>query len=161
MTGYVTTLHVMRVTVLPRLLCEALPDVPGRAFISITNPRQAPAHLPAGQPILRLGFHDIESPMLGWQAMTRRDAAVTIRFIESLPPETEELVVHCEYGASRSSAIGRFSAAWLGCALAWSGEGTPNPWVSQLLLRGAMRHAWFKPQCWQKILRAWRAATQP
>lgn len=151
----------MKLTVLPRLACEALPWAPGRAFISITNPRQAPAVLPHNQPILRLGFHDIDYPLEGWKEMTPANARAVLKFVENLPPETLSLVIHCEHGASRSSAAGIFLSAWLSSPLDWSGEGVPNPWVLRVLRRAAWRYTWCRPWAWLRCKRGLQGRRTP
>ncbi len=143
----------MKIVVLPRLQCEALPLAAGYAFISITNPRQAPAVLPANAPVLRLGFHDIEAPLPGWTAMTPTHASQVFEFVEGLPASVQTVVVHCEHGASRSSAIGLTLGRWLDCAVEWQGDGVPNPHVLQMLRRAAFAHAMVHPTRWP---RAWR-----
>lgn len=145
----------MRLVVLPRLDCEALAFAPGRAFISITNPRQAPAVLPENQPILRLGFHDIESPLPGWTEMTPRHAQAVIAFVNNLSSAVDTLVIHCEHGACRSSATGLFLSAWLLAPVEWSGEGAPNPWVLHRLRQAGLRYAWAHPRLWLAAMRSY------
>ena len=145
----------MAIVVLDRLSCEALPEAPQRAFISITNPRQAPAVLSA-QWLLRLGFHDVEAPLQGFIAMQEQHAREIFDFLERLPNNTQELIIHCEHGASRSSAVGLFISRWLDAPLSWKGNGAPNFWVLRCLKRHAFRRYFLKPTLWPRLHRVHR-----
>lgn len=127
------------VIVMPRAAAEAAPAPANAVCISITNPRQSPAALPPGfLDVLRLGFHDTDQIGGNFVPMTLAQATEIIGFVKK--HETKILVVHCEFGASRSLAVGQFVAAWLGRP--WVSYSTdtlnPNPWVINHLRTGAL-----------------------
>ncbi len=135
------------VRVLPRLVAERRTPLVGEVCISITNPRQSPAALPAFAEVLRLGFHDTDRVGGGFTPMSAEDAGAVLEF--GRRHAQTPLMVHCEAGASRSAAVGLFLAAWLYRPLhiASTDVLVPNPWVlNQLraaaLARGARSRDW-------------------
>jgi predicted protein tyrosine phosphatase len=112
--------------------------VQGAVCISITNPRQQEASLQDGwTDILRLGFHDTDRPGGNFTPMTPLDAQCVIAFCDT--HRDAPIVVHCEFGHSRSVAVGAFIAAWLGRELKLNTDVlNPNPWVIRQLRRQAL-----------------------
>lgn len=87
------------------------------AVISITDPGQAPALIHWDGPILRLSFWDGGSTEeLG---LAPNAVAQVVQFLEHLDAKKEPyvLVVHCEYGASRSPAVALYAEALTGADL--------------------------------------------
>lgn len=147
----------MKIRVFSRLQAEALPWQPGQAFISITNPRQKDALLPVMAPILRLGFYDTEEHLHGWPGMSSVQAQEVLAFLEELPRGVTELIVHCEFGTSRSPAVAQFAAAWLRVPVVYETAGAdgvlPNRLVHSTLRRQLGRYAARRPRLWLRTLR--------
>lgn len=137
-----TTLSEARpVCVLPRLRAEAREPEPFECCISITNPRQSPAKLPERiSSVLRLGFHDADRPGGNFSLMSMTQAAAVLEFVQRHP--RAPLTVHCEFGASRSVAVGLFLAVWLRRPLELTVDVlAPNPWVLRQLRLVALWHS--------------------
>jgi predicted protein tyrosine phosphatase len=101
----------VRLTVLSRGEAERYRPAQPAACISITGSDDAPARLPfAYCAVLRLAFDDVplapaDCPP-GARACGRDEAAEIAAFVRrALAFEPAELVVHCEFGASRSAEI--------------------------------------------------------
>ncbi|AXW34806.1 hypothetical protein CJO88_16675 [Ralstonia solanacearum] len=103
-----------QVFALSRADAERLPELPSIAIISITTPERPPANLAGFAHVLRLRFEDVDflNPDLSARAKEKLPHAFTAEhssairtFVETLPPEIASVVVHCEGGYSRSSAI--------------------------------------------------------
>lgn len=108
-----------------RKLAESLEGNPYMAVISITDPTTPPARLDAMfRHVLRLSFFDAVPadefmpplPGLFDLAMARRIDAF-IRELQAAPFELS-VMVHCEYGVSRSAAVALFIEALTGAPLA-------------------------------------------
>jgi len=125
---------------------ESLAGNPQMAVISITDPRTPEAKLdPQFQHVLRLSFYDAEpadeylpAPIPGLFDHVMADKVGD--FVQHLHTSPSELsvMVHCEYGVSRSAAVALFVEAYSGAPLAareFAYEA--NPWV---LDRLAQRH---------------------
>lgn len=124
------------IIVLPRQEAEALVPPVSAACISITNPRQAPAALAGWADVLHIEFHDIDRPYGHFVEMKAVHAKNVIAFAKK--HEYSRLYVHCEFGVSRSVAIGQFLSRWL--KKPYIGPGAPgNTWVTQMLMRQARR----------------------
>lgn len=137
-----------RVFALSRREAESLPPLPGVAVISVTSPRLELAKLDGFQFVLRLSFADVDhlSPNLSprakaklGDAFTPEDARQVIAFVEALPPEVRDLVVHCEGGFSRSCAIARFLLEHYGYAAEADRLNDANPSVVTLLRNATRR----------------------
>ena len=126
-----------------RKLAESLAGNPYMAVISITDPTTPPARLdPLFRHVLRLSFYDAvpadeyQPPLPGLfdLAMARRiDAFVTQL---QAAPFAMSVMVHCEYGISRSAAVALFIEALTGAPLAareFAYEA--NQWVIERLLQ--------------------------
>lgn len=127
-----------------RELAESLAGNPYMAVISITDPGTPEARLdPLFRHVLRLSFFDavpadeyLPAPLPGMfdYPMARRVAD----FVAELhaAPFDIEMMVHCEYGVSRSAAVALFVEACTGAPLA-AREFTyeANQWVVDLLSR--------------------------
>ena len=129
------------VVVLSRQAAERWPAPDNAGCISITNPRQSPAKLTGYDNILRLGFHDTDQVGGNFTVMSPDDATQVLRFGDqhrALP-----LTMHCEFGASRSVAVGLFLAAWLSrpLVIAETDVLLPKPWVVNQLRAAALKQA--------------------
>lgn len=126
-----------------RELAESLAGNPYMAVISITDPGTPEAKLdPLFLHVLRLSFFDAlpaDEFLPAPPGLFDRDMARRIgRFVEELhaAPFDITVMVHCEYGVSRSAAVALFVEAFSGAPLA-AREFTfeANSWViDQLLL---------------------------
>lgn len=99
------------IRILPRLDAEALIPNANEVCVSITNPNQALAHLEGWGDVLRVGFHDTEKAWGNYEPISAAQARDILGFCHwhrSFP-----MTIHCEFGASRSVAVGVFVAAWL------------------------------------------------
>ncbi|WP_197377983.1 hypothetical protein [Ralstonia pseudosolanacearum] len=103
-----------QVFALSRSDAERLPELPSIAVISVVAPERPPAKLAGFAHVLRLRFEDVDflNPELSARAKEKLPHAFTAehgsairKFVETLPPEIATVVVHCEGGYSRSSAI--------------------------------------------------------
>ena len=101
----------MQLTVLSRREAERYRPVQPAACISITGSGDAPARLPfVYRAVLRLTFDDVplgpgECPP-GARGCGRDDAIEIASFVRRVLAVTPaELVVHCEFGASRSAGV--------------------------------------------------------
>lgn len=139
-------MHPSAIRVLPRLQAEALDIQAPTVCISIRNPRQSDAHLDDYSAVLRLGFHDHDWPNHMFTVMSRGQAKQVLAFARA--HRDQPLVVHCEYGASRSVAVGLFLAAWLDRPLSLTVPVLlPNPWVLRQLRLAGLRAA----LCWRDL----------
>jgi len=108
-----------------RELAESLAGTPDMAIISITDPGTPKAHLaPQFQHVLRLAFYDavpadeyLPAPFPGMfdYLIARRIS----KFVSTLhqAPDALSMMVHCEYGISRSAAVALFVEAYTGAPL--------------------------------------------
>jgi predicted protein tyrosine phosphatase len=126
------------VRVLARQDAEARQPLAGEVCISITNPNQSPASLADYADVLRLGFHDTDRVGGGFTVMSRAHARNCLAFGER--HASAPLTVHCQFGASRSVAVGLFLAAWFGRPLEVTATDVlmPNPWVLNQLRAAAL-----------------------
>jgi predicted protein tyrosine phosphatase len=110
--------------------------------ISIGDPRAPPAKLSSAfAAVLRLTFHDIvANPAADDVLFGPGHAADILRFVRQWP-QVERIVVHCEFGASRSPGV----ALGLCDALGWPAgkleEGFPswNRLVRSVIVKAARR----------------------
>lgn len=109
-----------------RELAESLAGNPYMAVISITDPGTPDAKLdPMFQHILRLSFYDavpadeyLPSPIPGmFDYPIARRISNFVGELHSAPFEIS-VMVHCEYGVSRSAAVALFVEAFSGAPLA-------------------------------------------
>ena len=110
---------ISKVSFTSRETAESQPGAPGIAVISITDPGSPPAALsPCFGPLLRLAFYDavpaddyLPAPCPG--LFDHRMAREVCAFIDRLQAarETYAVLVHCEYGISRSAAVALFVEA--------------------------------------------------
>lgn len=126
------------ILVLSRRNAQNHEPVPGEACVSITNPRQSPAALKSSTDVLRLGFHDTDRRGGNFTPMSFKDAVSVLEF--GLRHRQAPLMVHCEFGASRSVAVGLFLAAWFRRPLRVTETDVlmPNPWVLRQLRLAAL-----------------------
>jgi predicted protein tyrosine phosphatase len=127
-----------------RQLAESLAGNPYMAVISITDPSTPEAKLDTlFQHVLRLSFYDAEpadeylpAPIPGLFDHVMAHAIVD--FVQSLhaAPFEISVMVHCEYGISRSAAVALFVEAYSGSPLkAREFAYEANPWVIDRLLQ--------------------------
>lgn len=125
-----------------RKKAEKLPGDPGMAVISITDPGTLEANLaPSFKQVLRLSFLDavpadefVPNPYPGM--FDYRFAQRISDFVEELHRDTQpyKIMVHCEYGVSRSAAVALFVEAYSRAPLeAREYTYAANPWVIQQL----------------------------
>ena len=97
--------------------------VPGRAFISIVEPKEERPSFEGWEHVLRLTFHDTDAHANGGQtwavnplpegnytSFSIAHADEIIKFLDNLPDDIVEVFVHCHAGISRSTAVARFIA---------------------------------------------------
>lgn len=124
-----------------RKLAESLEGNPYMAVISITDPTTPEAKLdPLFRHVLRLSFFDaipadeFQPPLPGlFDRNMARQIDDFVREIDAAP-FAMSLMVHCEYGVSRSAAVALFVEAVTGAPLearAFTYEA--NPWVLDTL----------------------------
>lgn len=127
-----------------RLRAESLAASPHIAVISITDPGSPEASLDAGFiDVLRLAFFDavpadeyLPAPLPGmFDHLMARQIGDFVRELQAAPT-TVTLLVHCEYGVSRSAAVALFAAAFARAPLAAREFAyDANQWVVQQLSR--------------------------
>jgi len=109
-----------------RELAESLAGNPYMAVISITDPGTPDAKLdPLFQHVLRISFYDavpadefLPAPMPGlFDHLMARRISDFVKELHSAPFEIS-VMVHCEYGVSRSAAVALFVEAYTGAPLA-------------------------------------------
>lgn len=121
-----------------RASAESLAATPHMAVISITDPRTPPAKLdPRFNEVLRLSFFDAEpadeylpSPIAGmFDHVMARQIGNFVQKLHATPGHIS-VMVHCEYGVSRSAAVALFVAAYADAPLAAREFAyAANPWV--------------------------------
>ncbi|HSG22227.1 MAG TPA: hypothetical protein VLA64_04645 [Azonexus sp.] len=134
---------IRHVNFVSREHAESLAGNPSTAVISITDPGQPDANLCAQfKDVLRLSFYDAEpadeylpAPMPGMfdQLMARQIG----NFVHELrnDPDDISVMVHCEYGISRSAAVALFVEAYAEAPLAAREFAyDANQWVLDRLL---------------------------
>lgn len=128
---------IIRVHYASRELAESLDGNPYMAVISITDPGTPEARLdPLFHHVLRLSFFDAVpadpfTPALPG-LFDRRLAQRIDRFVGELhaAPFEISVMVHCEYGVSRSAAVALFVEAFSGAPLeAREFAHAANPWL--------------------------------
>ena len=125
-----------------RKLAESLEGNPYMAVISITDPTTPEARLdPLFRHVLRLSFFDAvpaDEYQPALPGLFDRNMARSISgFVEELhaAPFEMTVMVHCEYGVSRSAAVALFVEAFSGAPLeAREFTYEANPWVLDTLL---------------------------
>ena len=131
-------MSISKVYFASRELAESLIGKPSMAVISITDPGSPPANLHAQfEHILRLAFFDavpadafLPAPMPG--LFDYRMARQIATFVQDLhnAPDAVSVLVHCEYGVSRSAAVALFVEAYSGAPLiSREFTGEANQWV--------------------------------
>lgn len=104
------TMHVSKSAV--EKFVPAKEDTRVRALISITTPGFPDAILsPHIWPtVLRLKFHDYTHDDGVHKVITAVQATEILKFLSNIQKDTEELIVHCEAGVSRSASVAKFVA---------------------------------------------------
>jgi len=133
---------ITRVYYASRQLAESLAGNPYMAVISITDPGTPEARLdPAFRHVLRLSFFDalpadeyLPAPMPGlFDLALARRIGDFVHELHAAPFEIS-VMVHCEYGVSRSAAVALFVEAWSGAPVeAREFTYEANPWVADRL----------------------------
>lgn len=134
---------ISRIRYTSRKQAEQLRGSPFEAVVSITDPTTPEAVLdPLFRRVLRLSFFDAvpadpfvpPPPGMFDRAMAGR-ISTFIGELHAAPYETA-LLVHCEWGISRSAAVALFAEALTGAPLeAREYTGDANPWVLEQLLQ--------------------------
>lgn len=135
---------IRQVSFTSRLRAESLAASPHIAVISITDPGTPEASLDGGfTDVLRLAFFDavpadeyLPAPFPGmFDHLMARQIGDFVRELHAAPADVA-LMVHCEYGVSRSAAVALFAAAYTGAPLAAREFAyDANHWVVQQLSR--------------------------
>lgn len=131
-------MSIKQVLFASRELAESLAGNPYMAVISITDPGTPDAKLdPLFHHVLRLSFFDAQpadeflpAPIPGlFDHLMARQISLFAQELQSAPFEIS-VMVHCEFGVSRSAAVALFVEAFSGAPLA-AREFTyeANPWV--------------------------------
>jgi predicted protein tyrosine phosphatase len=90
-------------------MAEEVPPAKGVGMISITDPGTPKARLQSGwKPLLRLRFHDISRPWPGYVIMDEKHGNALLRWLSKHEDNLLSIVVHCEAGISRSTAVAKF-----------------------------------------------------
>ena len=106
--------RIRQVFALSRSDAQRLPQLSSIAVISITAPERPPASIGNFTHLLRLSFADVDflNPDLSTRgrgklahAFSEEQAEAIRTFVEALPGDIRSVVVHCEGGYSRSSAV--------------------------------------------------------
>jgi predicted protein tyrosine phosphatase len=135
-------MSIKQVLYASRELAESLAGNPYMAVISITDPGTPEAKLdPLFRHVLRLSFFDAQpadaylpAPMPGlFDHLMARQISDFVRDLQDAPFEIS-VMVHCEFGVSRSAAVALFVEAYSGAPLA-AREFTyeANQWVIERL----------------------------
>ncbi len=135
---------IRQVSYTSRLHAESLAASPHVAVISITDPGTPEAALdPDFTDLLRLAFFDavpaddyLPAPLPGlFDHIMARQIGEFVGELHAAPAEFS-LMVHCEYGVSRSAAVALFAAAYAGAPLtAREFAYNANHWVVDQLAR--------------------------
>lgn len=130
------------VTFWPRWRAEIEVFGAQHGVISITCHDQRPARLQGSPEALRMQFYDLvepvaDSPKYGPESLfTPAQAQDVVDFVRRLHdlPEPITMVVHCEAGVSRSSAVALYVAEATGCVFETREKADlANAWVVHLL----------------------------
>jgi predicted protein tyrosine phosphatase len=134
---------IRQVNFVSREHAESLTGNPGMAVISITDPGTPDANLCAEfKDVLRLSFYDAQpadeylpAPMPGmFDHLMARQIGNFVHELRSDPNDIS-VMVHCEYGVSRSAAVALFVEAYAEAPLtAREFAYDANPWVVDRLL---------------------------
>lgn len=132
-----------QVLAVSRAEAEQLPPLASVAVISVTAPGKPAAKLTSFTHVLRLSFADVDSDRRDLSDRERKklpdafrpdQAAAVLQFLQGLPATVTSIVVHCEGGYSRSSAIVRGLAELYGYQDFAPHARSANPSVLALLL---------------------------
>lgn len=114
----ITDIHFCSRLDAERRLLTANPDKV--AVVSITDPGQAPVAASWSGRMFRLSFLDVV-PTKGvpCNAFGEIAALGLVRYLEELNAQRDklELLIHCEFGASRSAAVALYAEAFTGADL--------------------------------------------
>lgn len=102
---------VKEVIFMSRDEAEAATPLADWAVISIHDYYQDPAELKEGwQAVLQIGFYDEDLAIPGLETFSSEQADSVIAFIERVAPTVNGILVHCNYGISRSAAMAKYIA---------------------------------------------------
>ena len=138
----------MNIAIVSRHIAERYTCEVPHAVLSITDPGMGEARLaenPNRVGLLRLMFDDVD-PRLGYQGASirlfdERHARTAAEFITAHVEDTELLLVHCEFGRSRSAGVGAaVSRRQHGQDAEFFARFKPNLHVYELMLRELEQH---------------------
>jgi hypothetical protein len=104
------------------------------ACISITDRHRSDAALVGWQEVLRLKFDDIECEGSHYLPLSNAQADDILAFARR--HQDIDLVAHCEFGYSRSVAVGVFLSAWLDRPLSADLSHPNSLVIAKLCIRG-------------------------
>lgn len=145
------------VTVLSRTGMQVEPPRPGVVIISITDPGD-PLKLEGWDHVYRFEFDDCEErEAVLAQETRRRDGSFgkMVAFTEAMAEKimqvltdhpTEDIIVHCNAGVSRSTAVGRFINEETDRKLILRGNAWTDENANGLVLRLLHRQVWFREE---------------
>lgn len=114
--------NVISVIHMSQARAEILHPHDDTALISITEPGYT-ANLKSGwSNLLRLQFHDIDSPVRGYKQFSVHDAKLIMMFLNALPDQVEEVIIHCHAGISRSAALSYWLHNFIGIEIKNEGK---------------------------------------
>lgn len=97
------------VTYISRSRAQSTKPPENAVIISLHDISEPPADLqPGWKDRLTLCFHDADEGTLGLTLFNRQMAQQILEFVEKHASTTEQLVVHCQMGVSRSAAVAIF-----------------------------------------------------
>ena len=138
----------VNIAIVSRQIAERYTCGVPHALLSITDPGMGEARLaenPNRAGLLRLVFDDVD-PRLGYQGSSIRvfdesQARRAADFVTQHVDDTELLVVHCEFGRSRSAGVGAAVSRWQhGEDAEFFARFNPNLHVYELMLRELEQH---------------------
>jgi rhodanese-related sulfurtransferase len=126
------------VVVMSRERAEHTRPGAGSVCISITERHHSDAKLAGWADILRLKFDDIECEGGDYLPLSSEQAREILEFAHGHRDRT--ITPHCQFGYSRSVAVGVFLSAWLNRPLS-ADLSHPNTWVIARLCAVGLRMA--------------------
>lgn len=131
---------------------EHTPDVP-HILISITDPYDGEERLGCGPAslfpsdkrldVLRLEFFDLDESFGNLEMMTETQAEQILTFVNKWKEQVGLIVVNCEMGIARSSAVAAALSKWInGEDFFFYKQFCPNSWVYSKVLKAIYGDPW-------------------